>query len=204
MIVKISHVFIKSSNFSLELNLIRVHLLRVRLQSVDLVGNRLLIGFGLLEDDEELLVSELVFLALDVLVLVGFEQLGLTVFVLLVLTFEISELTVKFVQIVFFLLDGSVSLVDRVRSLGNRFFFVLEKTLNAFTSLIVIVDLNIQDINSFDKRVDVVVTSNLGFSEPKKRVVLVVSDFLLLVDESLLKLDFFSDIQIVGIVSAAL
>jgi hypothetical protein len=128
----------------------------------------------------------------------------LTVFVLLVLTFEISELTVKFVQIVFFLLDGSVSLVDRVRSLGNRFFFVLEKTLNAFTSLIVIVDLNVQDINSFDKRVDVVVTSNLGFSEPKKRVVLVVSDFLLLVDESLLKLDFFSDIQIVGIVSAAL
>ena len=119
MIVKISHVFIKSSNFSLELNLIRVHLLRVRLQSVDLVGNRLFIGFGLLEDDEELLVSELVFLALDVLVLVGFEQLGLTVFVLLVLTFEISELTVKFVQIVFFLLDGSVSLVDRVRSLGN-------------------------------------------------------------------------------------
>ena len=204
MIVKISHVFIKSSNFSLELNLIRVHLLRVRLQSVDLVGNGLLIGFGLLEDDEELLVSELVFLALDVLVLVGFEQLGLTVFVLLVLTFEISELTVKFVQIVFFLLDGSVSLVDRVRSLGNRFFFVLEKTLNAFTSLIVIVDLNVQDINSFDKRVDVVVTSNLGFSEPKKRVVLVVSDFLLLVDESLLKLDFFSDIQIVGIVSAAL
>ena len=81
---------------------------------------------------------------------------------------------------------------------------MLEKTLNAFTSLIVIVDLNIQDINSFDKRVDVIVTSNLGFSEPKKRVVLVVSDFLLLVDESLLKLDFFSDIQIVGIVSAAL
>ena len=204
MIVKISHVFIKSSNFSLELNLIRVHLLRVRLQSVDLVGNGLFIGFGLLEDDEELLVSELVFLALDVLVLVGFEQLGLTVFVLLVLTFEISELTVKFVQIVFFLLDGSVSLVDRVRSLGDGFFFVLEKTLNAFTSLIVIVDLNVQDINSFDKRVDVVVTSNLGFSEPKKRVVLVVSDFLLLVDESLLKLDFFSDVQIVGIVSAAL
>ena len=81
---------------------------------------------------------------------------------------------------------------------------MLEKTLNALTSLIIIVDLNIQDINSFDKRVDVIVTSNLSLSEPKKRVVLVVSNFLLLIDESLLKLDFFSDIEIVRILNVAL
>ena len=64
-------------------------------------------------------MSELVLFALDILILVSFEQLSLTVFVLLVLTFEISELSIKFVQIVFFLLDCSMSLIDRVRSLGN-------------------------------------------------------------------------------------
>lgn len=81
---------------------------------------------------------------------------------------------------------------------------MLEKTLNAFTSLIVIVDLNIQDVYSFDKRADVIIASNLNFSEPKKRVVLVVSDFLLFVNKSLLKLDFFSDREIVRIMVAAL
>jgi hypothetical protein len=81
---------------------------------------------------------------------------------------------------------------------------MLEKTLDAFTSLIVIVDLNIQDVYSFDKRADVIIASNLSFSEPKKRVVLVVSDFLLLVNKSLLKLDFFSDGEIVRIMATAL
>ena len=76
--------------------------------------------------------------------------------------------------------------------------------MNTFTSLIVIVDLNIQDVYSFDKRADVIIASNLSFSEPKKRVVLVVSDFLLLVNKSLLKLDFFSDGEIVRIMAAAL
>ena len=80
---------------------------------------------------------------------------------------------------------------------------MLEKTLDAFTSLIVIVDLNIQDVYSFDKRADVIIASNLSFSEPKKRVVLVVSDFLLFVNKSLLKLDFFSDGEIVRIMAAA-
>ena len=80
---------------------------------------------------------------------------------------------------------------------------MLEKTLDAFTSLIVIVDLNIQDVYSFDKRADVIIASNLSFSEPKKRVVLVVSNFLLLVNKSLLKLDFFSDGEIVRIMAAA-
>jgi hypothetical protein len=124
--------------------------------------------------------------------------------VLLILTFEISELTIKFVQIVFFLLNGSMSLIDRHWSLGNWFFFMVEKTLNAFTSLIVIVDLNIQNVHSFDKRVAIIIRSNLSFSESEKRVVLVVSNFLLLVNKSLLKLDFFSDREIVRIMSVAI
>lgn len=143
-------MLIKSSDFSLELNLIRVHLLRVRLKSIYFVCNRLFISFGFLNNDEELLVSQLVLFALDILIFVSFEQLSLTVFVLFVLTFEISELTIKFVQIVFFLLNGSMSLIDRHGILGKRFFFMVEKTLNAFTSLIVIVDLNIQNVHSFD------------------------------------------------------
>lgn len=97
-----------------------------------------------------------------------------------------------------------MSLIDGVGGLGNWFFFILEKTSNAFTSLFVIVDLNIQDIYSFDKSADVIIASNLSFSKPKKRVVLIVSDFLLLVNKSLLKLDFFSDREIVRIMVAAL
>jgi hypothetical protein len=81
---------------------------------------------------------------------------------------------------------------------------MVEKTLNAFTSLIVIVDLNIQNVHSFDKRADVIIRSNLSFSERKKRVVLVVSNFLLFVNKSLLKLDFFSDRKIVRIMSVAI
>ena len=123
---------------------------------------------------------------------------------LLILTFEISEFTIKFVQIVFFLLNGSMSLIDRHGILGKRFFFMVEKTLNAFTSLIVIVDLNIQNVHSFDKRVAIIIRSNLSFSESEKRVVLVVSNFLLLVNKSLLKLDFFSDREIVRIMSVAI
>ena len=73
LIVKISHMFIKCSNFSLEFNLIRVHLLRVWLKSVYFIGNRLFICFGFLKDDTELLVSKLIFFALDILILVGFE-----------------------------------------------------------------------------------------------------------------------------------
>lgn len=81
---------------------------------------------------------------------------------------------------------------------------MVEKTLNAFTSLIVIVDLNIQNVHSFDKRVAIIIRSNLSFSESEKRVVLVVSNFLLLVNKSLLKLDFFSDREIVRIMSVAI
>jgi hypothetical protein len=105
-------MLIKSCDFSLEFNLIGVHLLRVRLKSIYFVGNRLFISFGLLNNNEEFLVSQLVLFALDILIFVSFKQLSLTVFVLLVLTFEISEFTIKFVQIVFFLLNGSMGLID--------------------------------------------------------------------------------------------
>jgi len=105
-------MLIKSSDFSLEFNLIGVHLLRVRLKSIYFIGNRLFISFGFLNDNKEFLVSQLVLFALDILVFVSFKQLSLTVFVLLVLTFEISEFTIKFVQIVFFLLNGSMGLID--------------------------------------------------------------------------------------------
>jgi len=83
-------MFVKSGNFSLELNLIVVHLLRVRFKSIYFIGNRLFILFCFLMNDKEFLMSELVFFALDILILVGFKQLSLTIFVLLILTFEIS------------------------------------------------------------------------------------------------------------------
>ena len=105
-------MLIKSSDFSLEFNLIGVHLLRVRLKSIYFIGNRLFISFGFLNNNKEFLVSQLVLFALDILIFVSFKQLSLTVFVLLVLTFEISEFTIKFVQIVFFLLNGSMGLID--------------------------------------------------------------------------------------------
>lgn len=122
---------------------------------------------------------------------------------LFILTFEISKFTIKFVQIVFFFLNCRVSFIDRESSLGNGFLFMREKLLNTVTSLIVIVDFNIQNINSFVKSTDFIFTSNLSFSEPKKRVVLVVTNFLLFVNKSLLKLDFFSDREVCRILSVA-
>jgi hypothetical protein len=43
LVIKVSHVLIKSINLRLEVNLVSHHLLRVLLQSVDLVGYRLLV-----------------------------------------------------------------------------------------------------------------------------------------------------------------
>jgi len=80
---------------------------------------------------------------------------------------------------------------------------MIKKTLNTFNSLVVIIDFNIQNINSFDKWADVIITSNLSFSDPKKRIVLIVTNFLLFVNKSLLKLNFFSDREVIWIVSVA-
>ena len=107
-------MLIKSSDFSLEFNLIGVHLLRVRLKSIYFIGNRLFISFGFLNNNKEFLVSQLVLFALDILVFVSFEQLSLTVFVLFVLTLEISEFSIKLIEIVFFLLDSTVRFVDGI------------------------------------------------------------------------------------------
>jgi hypothetical protein len=46
-------------------------------------------------------------------------------------------------------LNRSVSLIDGMSSFGDRFFFVRKEALNALNSLIVIVNFNIQNINSF-------------------------------------------------------
>lgn len=79
-----------------------------------------------------------------------------------------------------------------------------KKTLNTLTSLVVIINLNIQDIDSLKKGADISITSLLRFSETKKSVVLIVSNFFLFIDKSFLKFDFFSNREVSGIVRIAI
>jgi hypothetical protein len=109
LIVQVGHVLIEGINLRLEVDLVSHHLLRVLLESVDLVGNRLLVLLELVVFNFELRALELVVLWLDVLVLVGFEKLGLSVLVLLVLRFKVPELAIKLVQSIFLLLDDLVA-----------------------------------------------------------------------------------------------
>jgi hypothetical protein len=48
LVIQVSHVLIKGINFALEVNLVLHHLLGVLLQSVDLIGNWLLVLFKLI------------------------------------------------------------------------------------------------------------------------------------------------------------
>ena len=75
MVVQVGHVLIEGINLGLKVNLISHHLLGVLLQSVDLVGNGLLVLFKLVVLNFEFRAFELVILRLDVLILVGLEKL---------------------------------------------------------------------------------------------------------------------------------
>lgn len=78
-----------------------------------------------------------------------------------------------------------------------------KERLNALASLLVIVDFDIQNVNSFDEWHNFVFDSYLIFSKPEKSVVLIVSNLFLFVDKSFLKLNFFSDWEIAWIVGVA-
>jgi hypothetical protein len=77
------------------------------------------------------------------------------------------------------------------------------EVINSSNSLIVILDFNIQNVNSLAESGHVVVASHLGLAEPKKSVVLIMSDLFLLIDESFLKLNFFSNREIIRIMLVA-
>ena len=110
LVVQVGHVLIEGINLGLEVNLISHHLLGVLLQSVDLVGNGLLVLLKLVVLNFEFRAFELVILGLDVLILIGLEKLRLGVFVLFVLRLEITKLSIKLVESVFLLLDNLVAL----------------------------------------------------------------------------------------------
>jgi len=103
-------VLIKGINLGLEINLVSHHLLGVLLQSVNLIGNRLLVLLKLVELNFEFRAFELVILGLDVFILVGLKKLRLGVFVLFVLRLEITKLSIKFVESIFLLLNNLVAL----------------------------------------------------------------------------------------------
>lgn len=122
---------------------------------------------------------------------------------LLVLVLKVPKLSIKLVQSVFLLLNLPMSFINGVSSFGNRLFLVGQKSVDAVDSLIVIWYLDVQNIYSFKECTVFVIWSNLSFSQSKKGVVLIVTDFLLFIDQSLLEFYFFSDWKVIGVVGIA-
>lgn len=91
LVVQISHVLVEGINFSLQLNLVFVHLLRMLLQPPDLIADAIFILLQLLQENSQLLLFHLGFLALDILVFISLQQLLLSVLVLIVLTFKVPK-----------------------------------------------------------------------------------------------------------------
>lgn len=112
LVIKVGHVLIKSINLRLEINLVSHHLLGVLLQSVDLVGNRLLVLFKFVKLNFELRAFQLVIFGLNIFVLICFEKLRLGIFVLFILRLEVAELTIKLVESILLFLDDLVALLD--------------------------------------------------------------------------------------------
>jgi len=72
------------------------------------------------------------------LVFVSFEKLGLGSLVLLTLAFEVSQLTVEFVQSVFVLRNELVSFIDLGAESGDLILLVNNESLNIVDSMVVI------------------------------------------------------------------
>lgn len=112
LVIKVGHVLVERINFGLQFNLIFEHLIRVLLESIDLVAERLLVLLELVEGNLALLQFQRVVFILHVFILIGLEELGLGRLVLLILVLEVAELAVKLIQCIFELLNLLVGLVN--------------------------------------------------------------------------------------------
>lgn len=94
LIIQIGHVLVKSVNLSLQIHLILQHLVAVLLQTVNLERDRLLVLLEFAQSNLKFLALHAAVLGVAVLELIGLEKLSLGGLMLLILTFEVTELTV--------------------------------------------------------------------------------------------------------------
>lgn len=94
LVVEVGHMLVQCVDLSLQVDLISHHLLWMWLEAVNLILDRLLILFTFLELNNQLLLSEGILFTLNILVFITLEQLGLSVFMLLILALKVSKLTV--------------------------------------------------------------------------------------------------------------
>lgn len=115
------------------------------LESIDFIGNRLLILFGLLQHNQQFLLLQLILFTVNILIFIGLEQLGLSVLVLLILTLKIPELSIQLVQSILLVLDRSMCLIQPGTGIGKLFFLMSNQIINAISSLVVIVNFYVQN-----------------------------------------------------------
>ena len=77
---------------------------------------------------------------MNVFILIGFEKLGLSVFVLFILRLVVTKLAIKLVKSIFLFLDDLVALLDFHRGSNDGLFFGTQKSLNILNSLVIIFD----------------------------------------------------------------
>jgi hypothetical protein len=180
----------------LEINLILHHLLGVGLESVDFITKWLFLFFHFVVVNLQFAHSQWHFFALGVFILIGFEKLALGVFVLFIVVLEVSEFTVKFIQIVFVFLNNSLGLVNSGQALGELVFLLSKKWWDLSNSLFVVLDFWLQNWVSLLSDINILINVELDFSEFGELLVVGVADFLLFSKKSILVLDFFSQVQV--------
>ena len=203
LVVEVGHVLVKSINLSLQLYLILVHLLRVMLESVDLIPDTLFVLFKLSDMHSQLIALKLSVLALNIFILIGLEKLPLSVFALLNLQLEVAKLLIQLVQVVFHFLNYLVTFANLLDFLRKLFIFVVGHLLLSVNSLIVVGLFVCQNLNPGMLRVELFVMVQLLFSQSQKLIIVVMTDSFLLAHQSFLILNFFPLVEIFGILDVA-
>ena len=196
LVIEVGHVLVECLNLSLKVNLILHHLLWVSLESIDLVWEGLFILLLLRAGDLKFLESDLTLLTGWVLVFVSFEKLGLGSLVLLSLTFEVSQLTVEFVQSVFVLRNELVGFIDLRTESRDLILLVNNECLNIVDSLVVIFYFSSKNWNSLGLVVKILVEVNWYFSHLREVLVILMTDFLLLDKEGIGVANLLSEAQV--------
>jgi len=97
LVIQVAHMWIKSVNFSLQINLVPHHLVRMILDAVELVHHRFFVLFTLVVMYGELLNLQLVFFTSHIFKLIGLDKLLLGVGMLMILCLKITKFIIQIV-----------------------------------------------------------------------------------------------------------
>lgn len=196
LVIQVGHVPVKSINLTLQIELVLHHLIRVLLQSIQFVTDRLFILDSFIMRNLQLLKFHALILALHVLVLIGFKELALRCLVLLILLFKVAELAIQFIECVFEvlnLLDGVLSFVVRP---NYSILLLLEHVGNGGDAMLVVIELGVQHVQPLLLSVDVLVKVEGNVPEASQLVVMSGGDVFLFSNKALLVLNILSMVQI--------